>query len=54
MTYVVPPWETLHNKIINISKIHWSFTKVQILSHATTDKWRDTQMNNNIHSMAPT
>ena len=34
--------------------MHWSFTKVQNLSHAITDIQIDTQMHNNTHLMAPT
>ena len=36
-----------------ISKIHWSFIKVQILLHTPTDIQTDTQMHNYTHSMAP-
>ena len=33
--------------------MHWSYTKVEILLHAITEIWTDTQMRNSTQSMAP-
>ena len=41
-------------KIYKMTKIHWSFIKVQLSLHSLRDKWADIQMQNYTHSMAPT
>ena len=35
-----------------MTKIHWSFIKVQLSLHSLRDKWTDIQMQNHTHSMA--
>ena len=46
----------LHNilHIMKITKIHWSFIKVQLSFHTLTDKWTDIQMQSYTHLKAPT
>ena len=39
---------------MKITKIHWSFIKVQLSFHALTDKQTNIQMHNYTHAMAPT